>query len=274
MAGFTAAQLLAQSRGLLGPIGLQLYTVRGLAKANLARTLAAVAKAGYKEIEFAGLYGHPPPLVRRMLDDNGLKAPSGHHSLDDFGSRVELTLENAVTLGHRYVTCAWIGSEHRTADGYARIAAQFNEAGLKARGANLHFAYHNHAYEFTPLAGGTTGYEILVAGCPPENLALEADVFWMRDAGQDPLAWLARYPGRFRMIHAKDMMKPPKKQMTEVGSGTMDWPRLIRAAQTAGVTHFFVEHDEPKDPMTSIARSYKYLRSLPAGNLNSTRGSS
>ena len=262
VAGFAAAQLFAQSKPLLGAIGVQLYTLRDLAKSNLSRTLAAVARAGYKEVEFAGYYGHPATRVRRMLDDNGLISPSSHVSLDELEAKHEVVYEDAGILGQRYVTCSWIDAGDRTTDGYKRIAERFTELGLKARGARLMLAYHNHAFEFMPLAGGRSGLEILLAECSPENLVMQADVFWMQSAGQDPLAWFARHPGRFHMIHAKDMGRPPRKAMLDVGSGTTQWPRLIAAAKRAGVKHFFVEHDEPKDPIRSINRSYRYLRSL------------
>jgi sugar phosphate isomerase/epimerase len=261
-AGFSAAQLFAQSPSALPSIGLQLYTVRKLAENNLERTLTAVARAGYKEVEFAGHYGHPAPHIRKMLDDAGLKAPSGHYASADIQSKTEMILEDALVLGHRYVTVSWIDAKDRTPDGYRRMATVYNEAGLLARGEALQLAYHNHSFEFSRLPGGRSGYEILIAECPPENLALQADVFWMKKAGEDPFAWFARHPNRYRMIHAKDMGAPPKQEMLDVGSGKIDWPKLITAAKRAGVKHFFVEHDEPKDALASIGRSYRYLRTL------------
>ena len=101
VAGFAAAQLFAQSKPLLGAIGVQLYTLRDLAKSNLSRTLAAVARAGYKEVEFAGYYGHPATRVRRMLDDNGLISPSSHVSLDELEAKHEVVYEDAGILGQR-----------------------------------------------------------------------------------------------------------------------------------------------------------------------------
>ena len=264
IAGFSASQLLAQSKPALGRIGVQLYTLRSLAKKDLSRTLAAVARAGYKEVEFAGLHGHPAPHVRKMLDDNGLTAPSSHVSIADLSTVGEVIMEDAVTLGQKYVTVSWIDAPDRTVNGYHRIAERFNEFGLLARGENLTFAYHNNSFEFVPLPGGKSGYEILVSQVDPLNLVLEADVFWMRSAQQDPLAWFARYPGRFHMMHLKDMGRPPKRAMLDVGSGTTKWATVIAAGKRAGVKHFFVEHDEPKDPVASITSSYRYLRSLKA----------
>lgn len=93
--------------------------------------------------------------------------------------------------------------------------------------------------------------------CDPLNLTMEADVFWMRRARQDPLAWLAKYPGRFRMLHLKDMGPPPKNQMLDVGKGVIDWKTLLSRSKTAGVQHFFVEHEETRDPFASIRAGYR-----------------
>ncbi len=264
LVGLPSARANAQGRQLVASPGLQLYTLRTLAQKNLAGTLAAAAKAGYREIEFAGYHGHPSSVVRRMLDDNGLVSPSAHISMDQLGPIFEVAIEDALTLGQKYLTCSWIDAKYRTADGYKSVAAMFNDAGLMARGDKVHFAFHNNAYEFARLAGGECGMDILIRECPAENLAIEADVFWMRTAGQNPLDWFARYPGRFHMLHLKDMGPPPRKAMVDVGAGTINWKRLLTAAKKAGAIHFFVEHDEPADPMASIRNSHKYLRTLRA----------
>jgi sugar phosphate isomerase/epimerase len=112
------------------------------------------------------------------------------------------------------------------------------------------------------MAGGPSGYEILLAECPPENLLLEMDIFWMRLAGQDPIGWFARAPGRFRLVHVKDMGPAPRNDMRDVGTGVIDWRPTLSAAANAGVKHFFVEHDDPPDPLKSASASYEYLSKL------------
>src|SRR5688500_4991163 len=260
--GFAAGTLYAQGTpsGRLGDIGLQLYTLRDMAKKDLAGTLAAVARAGYKEVEFAGLHGHPATRVRRMLDDNGLRSPAAHISMPDIGPQWPVHLEDANILGQNYLVVAWIDAE-RTSDGYKRVAQRFNEAGLKARGENVHLAYHNHSYTFAPLRG-TTGYEILLRETDPLNLAMEADIYWMRDARQNPLDWFAKFPGRFHMLHLKDMGRAPRYAMLDVGKGVIDWAAIFERRSQAGIRHVFVEHDEPGNGLASIRQSYQYLRAL------------
>src|SRR5271165_1497895 len=63
-------------------IGVQLYTVRDAMKTDVPGTLAKVAAIGYKEMEFAGYFGHSPKEIRELLDKNGLTSPSCHVSYD------------------------------------------------------------------------------------------------------------------------------------------------------------------------------------------------
>jgi sugar phosphate isomerase/epimerase len=262
-AGFKAGSALAQAvrTSRLGPIGLQLYTLRRMMERSAARTLAAVARAGYREVEFAGYFNTPVPAIRRLLDDNGLTSPSAHITMADIGMMWEVILEQANQLGQKYLTVAWIDAHERTLDGYKRIADRFNAAGARARQEGVQLAFHNHSYGFAPI-GGRVPYEILLRETEPANLVMEADIFWMRDAKQDPLAWFAKYPGRFHLLHVKDMGPPPKNQMMDVGKGVIDWRSILSRSKQAGVRHVFVEHDDPKDPLTSIRNSVRYLKGL------------
>jgi sugar phosphate isomerase/epimerase len=262
VAGLSAGVAYAQRTGAkLGNIGLQLYTVRDMMKKSVPRTLAAVAKAGYKEVELAGSFDVNSREMRKLLDSNGLTCPSGHIAMSDIGMTWMSTLEDANIIGQKYLTVSWIDAPERTLDGYKRIADRFNAAGRKARDEGVQLAFHNHAYGFEPI-GGRVPYDILLRETDPRYLTMEADVFWMRQAGQDPLKWFARYPGRFQMLHLKDMGPPPKNRMLDVGKGVMDWREILRRSKAAGVRHYFVEHDEPRNPIASIRASYQYLRAL------------
>jgi sugar phosphate isomerase/epimerase len=247
---------------MIEPVGLQLYTVRELARADLARTLAAVAKMGYKEVEFAGYHGHSGAAVGRMLHDNGLAAPAAHVPLSDLAENLTETLDAAGEAGVACLILPWIDAKDRNAEGYRRIAGILNAAAAKATPRNISVAYHNNVHEFEPIAGGRSGYEILLRECPPENLLLEMDIFWMRIAGQDPVEWFARAPGRYRFVHVKDMGPAPRNEMLDVGRGVIDWGHTLAAAAKTGVKHFFVEHDAPGDALQSAAVSYEYLRKL------------
>jgi sugar phosphate isomerase/epimerase len=259
-ASLLAGSSVASPAPLIPTIGLQLYTVRDLARADLDRTLGKVAAAGYREVEFAGYHGHSAKEVRAMLDKHGLTAPAAHVGASDLERDLAATLDNAEAVGHAYVILSWIDEKDRTDAGYRRVAKLVNEAASRSRSRGIRIGYHNNKYEFVPLAGGLTGYEVLLAECPAESLDLEMDIFWMRAAGQNPLSWFSRASGRYRLVHVKDM--GPAGEMLDVGKGVIDWRTTLTAAKNAGVTHFFVEHDEPGDAMRSIATSFRSLSRL------------
>lgn len=259
----SAARVLASSNSAdrLARIGVQLYTVREQMKASMPDTLAAVAKAGYKEVEFAGYFGHSAVDIRKMLDDVGLTAPSAHVQMGELGTEWGSLLDQANTIGHEYLVCAWIDAYERTIPGYTKIAARFNDAGERALQEGVKFGYHNYSFEFTPI-DGQVPYDLLLRVCDPRKVAMEIDVFWMTQGGGDPVKYIERYPGRFPMLHVKDMGPAPKHAMLDVGKGTINWKKILRAGHKGGVRHVFVEHDEAKDPMASVKTSFNYLHAL------------
>jgi len=264
LAALGAASLPGLScRGLsahgLQTIGLQLYTVRKDMERSVEQTLARVAEIGFKEVELAGLFQRTPPQFAELLKANGLAAPSGHLGLDIMRTAWDKALDDSATLGHKYVVVAWIPPEERSSvDVVRKLGEDFNRAGEAARKRGMTFAYHNHDFEFEPL-GSTTCYDVLLATCEPSLVEFELDLFWITKAGKDPLAYLAQQPGRFTMVHVKDMATDGS--MVDVGAGTIDFAKIFAAAN-GGIKHYFVEHDNPSDPFVSITASYRALQAL------------
>lgn len=243
----------------LGPIGVQLYSVREEMKRDFSGTLLHVAQIGYKEVEFAGYFGHSPQDISSLLKQNGLTAPSAHIGFPVLGAEWDKIIADALVVGHRYLVCPWIDDKYRTLDGYKQVAELFNRAGERAKSAGIQFGYHNHMFEFTPV-GGQIPYDLLIAQTDAGLVAMEMDVYWLRNGGRDPLDYFARYPGRFPLLHIKDM--DAAKNIVDVGKGLIDWKTILGRRALAGTKHIFVEHDEPKDPFASIRDSYAYLQAL------------
>jgi sugar phosphate isomerase/epimerase len=270
----------AAAEGRVNPIGLQLYTVRTLMKTDVPGTLSKVAAVGYKEVEFAGYYKIPPKDLRAMLDKDGLTAPSCHVGYDVVENQWPQTIDDAHTMGHQYIICPWIDeAQRKSPDGYKRAAELFDKAGEASRKAGIQFGYHNHYWEFLPDAnlGGKLPYDFLLESTNPENVKMELDLCWITVAGKDPLAYFNKYPGRFVMVHVKDLSKLPNLDpgkdshamindtavnFTPIGGGLIQWKVLLPAAQKEGVKHFFVENDEPKDAIANITASFDYLNKL------------
>jgi sugar phosphate isomerase/epimerase len=149
-----------------------------------------------------------------------------------------------------------------------------NDIGVKAKAAGLQYAYHNHSHEFEMLPDGTPGYDYLIANTDPELVKFEIDCGWMCAAGQDPAAYMKRYPGRFRMLHIKDF-KPlkstyttansgPRPTGTELGTGFIDYKRIFAAAKKAGIVHIFAEQESPfaVSQIESAKVDYAFLKSF------------
>jgi sugar phosphate isomerase/epimerase len=251
----------APAAARLSQIGVQLYTVRSLMEKDVERTLAGVAAAGYTEVEFAGYFKKTPAEIKAMLDRHGLVSPSVHSGSMAPADWAE-ALEAANVIGHKFIVMPWIPVERRkTLDDWKQVAADFNRVAASAKAAGLQFAYHNHDFEF-PLVEGKVPYDVLLAETDPNLVKLEIDLYWITKGGQDPLTYFARWPGRIPLVHVKDGKGPPDWAMTEVGSGAIDWKRIFAKSQQAGIQHYFVEHDQPADPIASITASCAYLKKL------------
>jgi sugar phosphate isomerase/epimerase len=277
----TAATLLTHRLGFaaddhkIEKIGLQLYTVRDLMKQDFDGTLAKVAAVGYKELEFAGYFDHSPKDVRAAVDRHGLTAPSAHIDYKNLGDKFPEVIEAAKVVGHDYLVNPWIDEEIRKQpDGWRHAAETFNRAGEACKKAGIQFAYHNHWFEFLPV-NGKLPYDLLLTECDPDLVKMELDLCWITVGGQDPLRYFNQYPGRFPLVHVKDVKRVPPvtaggaqdfgssmKDMTEVGSGIIDWKKIFAQSDKAGIKHYFVEHDNPKKPLDSIKKSYDYLARL------------
>ena len=241
-------------------VGLQLYTIRGEVGRDFAGSLAHVSRIGYREVEFAGYFEHTPAQVSEILKANGLTAPGAHVPLERLRTELSTVIHEAMVVGHDYIVCPALPEKERDPDGYAHLVEALNGAGQTARAAGVGVAYHNHDFDFAPFPDGSRPYDYLLAHLDPRLVQLELDLFWATKAGADPLDLFGRAPGRFPMVHVKDM--DASGGMTDVGKGKIDWARIFAQHRRAGIRHYFVEHDEPADPWTTVTDSYEYLRQL------------
>jgi len=253
--------LLAPKRKLK-KVGLQLYTVRDLMKADLPGTLRKVARIGYKEVEFAGYFGRSPAQIRALLKQNGLTSPSSHIGLDILEKDPVKAFADAKAIGHQWATVPWLPEERRkTVDDWNRIIDLLNRLGPQAKAAGLRLAYHNHDFEIRPV-NGVRPLDMMLDKTDPSLVDFEMDLYWVVFGGGDPIDFFNRHPKRFAMVHVKDSAGPPDNKMVDVGKGTIDFPRIFAQSDKAGIKHYFVEHDQPADPIATIRNSYQYLHAL------------
>jgi len=237
-------------------IGLQLYTLRDELPKDIKSTLEKVAKAGYKTVETYGFsikdqfWGLSPIELKKILDANNLKAPSGHYNLGSFlydGNleEVKAAIEAAQILKNEYLTVPWVDEPFR--NDFHKIAVRLNEAGKMCAAAGLKLAYHNHDFEFQKH-NGITGYEILLKETDQDLVSFELDLYWVVRSGNDPIKLFRENPGRFKLWHVKDMDKVNPALNTEIGSGSVDFKTIFKEVKQSGMKYFFVEQENNYNP--------------------------
>jgi sugar phosphate isomerase/epimerase len=252
-----------------GHLGLQLYSVRAQMAKDPLVTLNEVRSWDIKYVELAGTYKMTPADFKATLVLHGLDAVSGHFPYDKWRDNPESAIAEAETLGLKYVGCAWIPHEGAFDEAVCRQAiAVFNKAGALAAKHGMTFFYHTHGYEFQPFENGTL-FDLIMRETNPEQVKFEMDIFWIAHAGLDPVQMLQKYPGRWALMHLKDMKKgtptglltgsSPVSNDVVFGTGQLDLPPILRAAGMVGVKWYFIE-DESVVSEKQIPESLRYLR--------------
>lgn len=251
------------------PIGVQLYTVRSLVQNDLPGTLAAIRKIGYRNVEtFVAEYKMSAKDLRSAILGAGLTVPSAHFGYNDFESRFDYAKE----LGVECIVCSMIPKTiANSADGYKRGAEQYNKWGEQAKTMGLRFAFHNHNVEFQDY-GGLTGFDVLMKYTDSALVQWQMDVYWVAQAGHDPVAMLRQYGHKMQSLHLKDRKPnvptsfdtgPASAHFAEVGEGTLDWKSIFRLAAADRIPWMFVELDQTeRPPLESLQISYTNIMKL------------
>jgi sugar phosphate isomerase/epimerase len=252
-------------------IGVQLYSFRNQFKTDVPGTLDVIRKMGITKLEGGDSYGLSHGEFKKMLDDRKMKVVSVGADFDKLQTDLLSIIGNAKLYGAKYVVCFWIphkGDEFTIED--ARKAVEvFNTAGKALKEKGLSLCYHPHGFEFRPYENGTL-FDYLATKTNPQYVNFEMDVFWVKHPGQDPVALLEKYAGRFQLMHLKD-----RKPGTEgnqngradvetnvvLGQGDVGIGEIMKVAKKLGVKHFFIE-DESSRSLVQVPQSLQYLKNL------------
>lgn len=249
-------------------IALQLYTVRENMAKDFEGTLAKVAAIGYTHIEFAGLFNHTPEQVKALCEKHKLTPVSAHTGVNDDDANLKAVIDAAKVLGYKHIVSGLPdGKMRESADGYRKAADVLGRAAKKLAAAGLTYCYHNHSFEYDKFEGGVTGMDILYGHKDPA-LSAELDVYWVQHGHADPVAWINKLAGRVPLLHIKDMVNDATRGFAEVGTGTVDFKAILKAAPAAGVKYLIVEQDANwinGDALESVKVSLANLKKLVAG---------
>jgi sugar phosphate isomerase/epimerase len=259
----TAAKLPAANN-----FGLQLYTLRDDMPKDPKGVLTKVASYGYKQIESfegeKGIYwGMSNSEFKKLMDDLGMTIVASHC---DINKDFERKAAEAAAIGMKYLICPWLGPQ-KSIDDFKRHAETFNQRGEVCKKNGIRFAYHNHDYGFLPLEGQLP-QDVLMQNTDKDLVDYEMDIYWVVTAGQDPNAWFAKYPNRFKLAHVKDRRKgasaTDKNASVVLGTGSIDFPSILKAGSKKGLEHFIVEQEayEGTTPLKAVEDDATYMKNF------------
>jgi len=255
--GAGAAQPSRAAAGGKIPVGVQLYSVREQCAKDLPGTLAAVAKIGYKGVEFAGYHKRSATELRKMLDDLGLVTCGTHTPYESvLADKLAETIEFNQTIGNKFLIVPWMTG--KTKQEWTDKAKLFNELAEKVKSHGMFVGYHAHAHDFEKLEG-ESAWDIFFGGTMPA-VVMQLDTSNCCEGGADPVAVLKKYPGRAKSIHLKANGGGPEAVF---GEDKVDWKGVFEFCESKGGTQWYVvEHESSKDPIDAIRRGYAALKQM------------
>lgn len=247
------------------PVSIQLYTVRDACAKDFPGTLREIAKIGYKGVEFAGLHGMSASHVAALIKELGLQVSSSHVGMPS-KENIQQLVDQEKAFGNDLVISGLGPDDFKTMDDCKRSAARFQEACQVATQHGLRLGCHNHWWEFHKVDGRLV-YDILLGEAPA--LLAEVDVYWVAVGGADPVDVVSRYKNRIPVLHIKDGPMEKDQPMTAVGSGKLNMPSIINAADPTMLKWLIVELDScATDMMDAVRESYRYLTNSGLGEGN------
>jgi sugar phosphate isomerase/epimerase len=278
----------ALSRSLLAAInpkemtGIQLYSVRDDMKKDPLGTLKLLAQMGYTYVEHANyvdrkFYGFPAKEFRKVLDDLGLKMPSGHTGLGEkhwdatqnaFTDLWKYTVDDAAIVGQKYVISPSLDEKfRRTLDDLKRFLDVFNKSGELCKKSGMKFGYHNHAVEFTQKFGDQTLYEVILKNTDPGLVIQQLDMGNLYNGGVKAIDIFRLYPGRFESMHVKDEIatseaKGEKYESTILGKGIVGSKEIVDLGRKSGTVHFIIEQEsyQGKTPLACAKEDLEIMK--------------
>jgi sugar phosphate isomerase/epimerase len=253
----------------LTAFGLQLYTLRDDLPKDPKGVLKQVADMGYKQVEGYErdkgiLWGMSPAEFKSYMDGIGLSMVATHYDSatkpEDFEKKAALAAE----VGMKYLFFPWEGAD-KTIDDYKKYAELFNKNGEICKKHGLRYGFHNHAFSFKAI-NGEYPQDILMKNTDPALVDYELDIYWVVAAGEDPEAWIKKYPNRFRSCHIKDRSKKPVaddgQNSTDLGTGTIDFPKIVKTAAENGMQYYIVEQEAYPNgtPLQAVKANAEYMK--------------
>ena len=246
-------------------VAAQLYTLRDFIQTppEIASSLKRVREIGYTAVQISGMGPIPEDELARIFDGEGLTCCATHEPGDNIISQPEAIVERLEKLNCRYTAYPYpAGVKLDTIEDVRAFTSGLDAAGRVFFESGKVLCYHNHQIEFRRV-GGRTILDAIYSDTDPCWVQGEIDTYWVQYGGGDPVAWCKKLKSRLPTLHMKDYAVDANNQPTfaEIGSGNLNWKRIIAAAESSGCEWFIIEQDTcPGDPFDSLKVSFEFVR--------------
>ncbi|MEJ7913444.1 MAG: sugar phosphate isomerase/epimerase [Chitinophagaceae bacterium] len=258
-----------RAAGASEPFGIQLYTLREDMPKDPKGVLKQLSTFGYQQLEsfehnkLGMFWGMKNTEFKTFVGDLGMKLVSSHA---DINKDFERKAGEAGAIGMNYLICPYLGPQ-KSMDDYKRAAEKFNQSGEICKKNGLRFAYHNHDYSFVPI-DGQMPQDVMMAATDKDLVDYEMDIYWVVTAGQDPIQWLNKYPGRFTLVHVKDRMKAAplteKEASVTPGTGSINFAEILSVGKKQGLKYNIIEQEryDGTTPLKAAQEGAAFMKAL------------
>jgi sugar phosphate isomerase/epimerase len=259
------AWAMAKKADRLEKIGFISGIVDNFIKEDWKGTLGKLAKQGYTEIECGNYFGESNAEFKAVCKSLGMNPFAGGSSMPDMLKDSDKKIAEALEMGKEYWVCYWpwlSDAKNITADEAKTAADNLNKLGQACKKGGIKFCWHNHNWEFEKATSEGLPFDILMKNTDPKTVKTELDIYWVQKGGGDTLKCLKKYPGRYDILHVKDMDATAEKSFACPGSGIIDFRPIFREAWDQGVRHYIVEKDGEKNGIECLLSSAEYLKNV------------
>lgn len=256
---------------------LGMFSVHELTSTDMDNALKQVADLGFRQVEFAGFFGHSAEEIKDMLDKYGLTVSSTHTPMKELVDAYDETIAYHRAIGNKYIVFPMEPLPSQEAiDVFVKTLETLMP---RAADDGITLCYHNHLHEFSPNVDGSMIYEQII---DRTKLFLEIDNGWAFSAGQNPVEMMTKYADRLKFIHLRDSIPNPLPvtgvPMMELygelfkvgigkplGEGQAPVREAFKKARELGVPMVIESEAKVPDGIASVKRCLAFAEKLEAG---------